>query len=452
MKEQSGTPLASLPRPQPQVEWNELGYSSWDTQTSQNLKRPLEATLLENTFLTSPCMPHYDNGTVEMNIHLKPQLGNNTRSRLWIPQQEESVAKRALLQQKNATLPKVNRKGHLAGSGSCSVSIIPQNDQHFLTELDQHSFEIHNPLSPDIFKLEPEVLSDPVNPQSQNWSSSVVGIPQSDSATVNGLIPLQDTDEWMVHSSCQQGLQEHRILRSEAVLRNLSAKSNNPGEIWGNTSVDVSSASATMVEPSNSSAILDEFCTLQDKDFQKLSDCIVSNFSMSQDVQSQITSASLAESHVFSVQDLAIDAGGASSSHADFNECSFLQNNSRPRVASKAPPRRTYTKVQRAGSVGRSIDVTAFKNYEELIHAIESMFGLEGLLNDDTRGRDSEWKLVYVDYENDVLLVGDDPWGEFVNCVRCIRILSPTELKKMSKEGMQLLNSGALQRINGHLH
>lgn len=35
------------------------------------------------------------------------------------------------------------------------------------------------------------------------------------------------------------------------------------------------------------------------------------------------------------------------------------------------------------------------------------MFGLEGLLNDP---RGSEWKLVYVDYENDVLLVGDDPW------------------------------------------
>lgn len=35
------------------------------------------------------------------------------------------------------------------------------------------------------------------------------------------------------------------------------------------------------------------------------------------------------------------------------------------------------------------------------------MFGLDGQL-DDPRG--SEWKLVYVDYENDVLLVGDDPW------------------------------------------
>ncbi|MED6159930.1 hypothetical protein PIB30_046829 [Stylosanthes scabra] len=34
---------------------------------------------------------------------------------------------------------------------------------------------------------------------------------------------------------------------------------------------------------------------------------------------------------------------------------------------------------------GRSIDVTTFKNYEELIRAIECMFGLDGLLN-DTKG------------------------------------------------------------------
>ena len=59
------------------------------------------------------------------------------------------------------------------------------------------------------------------------------------------------------------------------------------------------------------------------------------------------------------------------------------------------------------GSVGRSIDVASFKNYEELFQAIECMFGLEGVLNDQ---KCSGWKMVYVDYENDVLLVGDDPW------------------------------------------
>lgn len=51
--------------------------------------------------------------------------------------------------------------------------------------------------------------------------------------------------------------------------------------------------------------------------------------------------------------------------------------------------------------------MSSFKNYDELCCEIERMFGLGGLLS-DTRG--SGWKLVYVDYENDVLLVGDDPW------------------------------------------
>ena len=51
--------------------------------------------------------------------------------------------------------------------------------------------------------------------------------------------------------------------------------------------------------------------------------------------------------------------------------------------------------------------MTSFRDYQELKSAIECMFGLEGLL---TRPQSSGWKLVYVDYESDVLLVGDDPW------------------------------------------
>jgi auxin response factor len=72
------------------------------------------------------------------------------------------------------------------------------------------------------------------------------------------------------------------------------------------------------------------------------------------------------------------------------------------------------------------------------------MFGLEGLL---THPQSSGWKLVYVDYESDVLLVGDDPWEEFVGCVRCIRILSPTEVQQMSEEGMKLLNSAGINDL-----
>lgn len=93
---------------------------------------------------------------------------------------------------------------------------------------------------------------------------------------------------------------------------------------------------------------------------------------------------------------------------------------------------RTYTKVQKRGSVGRTIDVTRYKGYEELRHELARMFGIEGQLEDAQR---MEWKLVYVDHENDILLVGDDPWEEFVSCVQSIKILSYSEVQKMSLDG-----------------
>ncbi|GJT81954.1 auxin response factor 19-like protein isoform X1 [Tanacetum coccineum] len=93
---------------------------------------------------------------------------------------------------------------------------------------------------------------------------------------------------------------------------------------------------------------------------------------------------------------------------------------------------RTYTKVYKRGAVGRSIDIAAFSGYRELKEDLTRRFGIEGQLEDRQR---IGWKLVYVDHENDVLLVGDDPWEEFVSCVHCIKILSPQEVQQMSLDG-----------------
>ncbi|XP_009778804.1 auxin response factor 5 [Nicotiana sylvestris] len=239
-----------------------------------------------------------------------------------------------------------------------------------------------------------------------------------------------------------QDITNMQFLPDSYGFKDLSEESHNQSDIYSCLNFDSNSGS-TVIDNSVSSTVLDEFCTLKHTDFQSPSDFLLGNFSSSQDVQSQITSASLADSQNFSVQDFADNSGGASSSNVNFDESNLLQNSSWQQVA---PRVRTYTKIQKAGSVGRSIDVSSFKTYDELRSEIERMFGLEGLLN-DTRG--SGWKLVYVDYENDVLLVGDDPWEEFVGCVRCIRILSPTEVQQMGEEGMQLLNSAGLQDING---
>ncbi|KAJ8510893.1 hypothetical protein OPV22_001327 [Ensete ventricosum] len=69
-----------------------------------------------------------------------------------------------------------------------------------------------------------------------------------------------------------------------------------------------------------------------------------------------------------------------------------------------------FVKVYKSDSFGRTLDMTKFSSYHELRSELGCLFGLEGQLEDPLR---SGWQLVFVDRENDVLLVGDDPWQEF---------------------------------------
>ncbi|KAJ9691088.1 hypothetical protein PVL29_013319 [Vitis rotundifolia] len=87
------------------------------------------------------------------------------------------------------------------------------------------------------------------------------------------------------------------------------------------------------------------------------------------------------------------------------DESGFLQ--SPENVGQVNPPIRTFVKVYKSGSFGRSLDITKFSSYHELRGELARMFGLEGQLEDPLR---SGWQLVFVDRENDVLLLGDDPW------------------------------------------
>ncbi|XP_049346855.1 auxin response factor 6-like isoform X1 [Solanum verrucosum] len=107
----------------------------------------------------------------------------------------------------------------------------------------------------------------------------------------------------------------------------------------------------------------------------------------------------------------------------------------------------TFVKVYKSESFGRSLDISKFSSYNELRSELARMFGLEGLLEDPER---SGWQLVFVDRENDVLLLGDDPWHEFVNSVWYIKILSPLEVQQMGKEGLDLPSAGKTQRITSN--
>ncbi|THU47174.1 hypothetical protein C4D60_Mb09t12750 [Musa balbisiana] len=149
----------------------------------------------------------------------------------------------------------------------------------------------------------------------------------------------------------------------------------------------------------------------------------VANYSTSKDAQQELSSSMVSQS--FGVPDVAFN-----SMDSTINENGLLNRNS---WAPAPPPTlqrmRTYTKVYKRGAVGRSMDITRYSGYDELKHDLARMFSIEGQLEDRQR---IGWKLVYVDHENDVLLVGDDPWEEFVSCVRCIKILSPQEVQQMS--------------------
>nr|ARR29286.1 auxin response factor 2 [Cyrtomium guizhouense] len=91
---------------------------------------------------------------------------------------------------------------------------------------------------------------------------------------------------------------------------------------------------------------------------------------------------------------------------------------------------RSCTKVVKKGSiVGRGVDLSKLDGYDQLFNELERMFHLEGQL----RAKEKGWQVAYSDNENDMLEVGDDPWGEFCNMARKIHILSREEVAQGNK-------------------
>ncbi|KAK4432723.1 Auxin response factor 19 [Sesamum alatum] len=150
---------------------------------------------------------------------------------------------------------------------------------------------------------------------------------------------------------------------------------------------------------------------------------LLSTYENPKEAQAELSSSMVSQS--FGVPDMAFN-----SIDSTIHDGSFM--NTGAWAPPQIPRMRTYTKVYKRGAVGRSIDITRYSGYDELKQDLARRFGIEGQLEDRQR---VGWKLVYVDHENDVLLVGDDPWEEFVNCVRCIKILSPQEVQQMSLDG-----------------
>ncbi|XP_065858545.1 auxin response factor 9-like [Euphorbia lathyris] len=96
------------------------------------------------------------------------------------------------------------------------------------------------------------------------------------------------------------------------------------------------------------------------------------------------------------------------------------------RQSSTSPRSRIKVKMQGV-AVGRAIDLSMIKGYEQLLEDLEEMFDIKGQLH----VRD-KWEIVYTDDEGDMMLVGDDPWPEFCNMVKRIFICTSQDVKKMS--------------------
>ncbi|CAA3008681.1 auxin response factor 9-like isoform X1 [Olea europaea var. sylvestris] len=88
---------------------------------------------------------------------------------------------------------------------------------------------------------------------------------------------------------------------------------------------------------------------------------------------------------------------------------------------------RSCTKVQMQGvAVGRAVDLTVLKGFDELLSELEEMFEIKGEL-----WHRHKWEIVFTDDEGDMMLMRDYPWLEFCDKVQRIFIYSTQEVKKM---------------------
>ena len=76
-------------------------------------------------------------------------------------------------------------------------------------------------------------------------------------------------------------------------------------------------------------------------------------------------------------------------------------------VSSYAWSMSTFFQVLKHGAaLGRSVDLTRFDGYGELVSELDQMFDFEGRLIDGSSG----WQITYMDDEGDMMLIGDYLW------------------------------------------
>ncbi|KAF8104449.1 hypothetical protein N665_0172s0079 [Sinapis alba] len=90
---------------------------------------------------------------------------------------------------------------------------------------------------------------------------------------------------------------------------------------------------------------------------------------------------------------------------------------------------RSYTKVHMEGAMSRTVDLTVFGGYNQLIDELERLFDIKGKLH-----MQNQWKIVFLNADGDMMFLGDDPWLKFFNTAKEIFICSKNDTKKRNED------------------
>ncbi|KAI3884411.1 hypothetical protein MKW92_049060 [Papaver armeniacum] len=108
---------------------------------------------------------------------------------------------------------------------------------------------------------------------------------------------------------------------------------------------------------------------------------------------------------------------------------------------------RSRTKVHMQGiAVGRAVDLTILKGYDDLLNELEKMFEIKGELCPRNK-----WEVAFTDDDGDMMRVGDDHWPDFCKIVKKIFIYSNQDVKKVPEVSPSLEGANNAIRVDSEL-
>ncbi|KAF8100518.1 hypothetical protein N665_0222s0017 [Sinapis alba] len=90
---------------------------------------------------------------------------------------------------------------------------------------------------------------------------------------------------------------------------------------------------------------------------------------------------------------------------------------------------RSYTKVRMEEGLEKTVDLTVFDGYNQLIDELERLFDIKDKLHIH-----NQWKIFFLNADGDMMLLGDDPWPKFFNTAKEIIICSKPDAKKRNED------------------